>query len=204
MCFPAGSDCKEPARNAGDLGSSPGLGRALGNGHGNPLQSSCWKIPRPEEPGAGAAGAATIPRGLKESNRLSDFHFNFTCANSECGEGAFHVGTQNSCSGANRPIPPTPSSGSAPQGRWLRCLRRLRCGIFGRRPLRVRRYTCLRSARFLPEASSGAGWSKFCMACIASKIWILKNWPGKEGCSRFVGQMWRWWRGDLAASRVPG
>lgn len=62
---------------------------------------------------------------------------------------------------------------------------------------------CLRSARFLPEASSAAGWWKFCIGCIASKIWILKNWPGK-GCSRFVRQMWRLRRGDLEASKVPG
>ena len=39
--FPDGSDGKESACNAGDLGSIPGLGRSLGEGHGNPLQYSC-------------------------------------------------------------------------------------------------------------------------------------------------------------------
>ena len=39
--FPGGSDCKESACNAGDLGSVPGLGRAPGGGHGNSLQYSC-------------------------------------------------------------------------------------------------------------------------------------------------------------------
>ena len=39
--FPGGSDGKEPACNAEDLGSIPGLGRSLGGGHGNPLQYSC-------------------------------------------------------------------------------------------------------------------------------------------------------------------
>ena len=39
--FPSGSDGKESAYNAGDLGSIPGLGRSLGKGHGNPLQYSC-------------------------------------------------------------------------------------------------------------------------------------------------------------------
>ena len=38
MGFPGGSDGKESACNAGDLGSIPGLGRSPG---GNPLQYSC-------------------------------------------------------------------------------------------------------------------------------------------------------------------
>ena len=36
--FPGGSVCKEAACNAGDLGSSPGLGRSPGEGNGNTLQ----------------------------------------------------------------------------------------------------------------------------------------------------------------------
>ena len=39
--FPAGSDSKESACNAGDLGSVPGLGRSAGELNGNPLQYSC-------------------------------------------------------------------------------------------------------------------------------------------------------------------
>ena len=38
LSFPGGSDGKESACNAGDLGSIPGLGRSPGEGHGNPLQ----------------------------------------------------------------------------------------------------------------------------------------------------------------------
>ena len=38
--FPCGSDGKESARNAGDLGSIPGLGRSPGEGKGYPLQYS--------------------------------------------------------------------------------------------------------------------------------------------------------------------
>ena len=38
--FPGGSDRKESACNAGDLGSIPRLGRCPGGGHGNPLQYS--------------------------------------------------------------------------------------------------------------------------------------------------------------------
>ena len=36
--FPGNSDGEESARNAGDPGSIPGLGRSLGDGNGNPLQ----------------------------------------------------------------------------------------------------------------------------------------------------------------------
>ena len=43
--FPAGSEGKESACNAGDLGSIPGLGRCPGEGHGNPLQYSCLENP---------------------------------------------------------------------------------------------------------------------------------------------------------------
>ena len=41
MGFPGGSDGKESACNAGDLGSIPGLGRSPGEGKGNPPQYSC-------------------------------------------------------------------------------------------------------------------------------------------------------------------
>ena len=51
--FPAGSDGKESAWNAGNLGSIPGLGRAPGEENGNPPHSCilAWKIPWTEEPG---------------------------------------------------------------------------------------------------------------------------------------------------------
>ena len=39
--FPGGSDGKVSARNVGDLGLIPGLGRSPGEGNGNPLQYSC-------------------------------------------------------------------------------------------------------------------------------------------------------------------
>ena len=41
MGFPGGSDCKESACNAGDLGSIPGSGRSFEEGIGYPLQYSC-------------------------------------------------------------------------------------------------------------------------------------------------------------------
>ena len=45
--FPGGSE----HLNVGDLGLIPGLGRSLGEGHGNLLQYSCLRIPWTEEPG---------------------------------------------------------------------------------------------------------------------------------------------------------
>ena len=41
MGFPGDSDGKETACIAGDLGSTSGSGRSLGEGNGNPLQYSC-------------------------------------------------------------------------------------------------------------------------------------------------------------------
>ena len=49
--FPGGSDGKESACKAGDPALIPGWGRSPGEGNGNPLQSSCLRIPWTEEPG---------------------------------------------------------------------------------------------------------------------------------------------------------
>ena len=46
-----GSDSKESARNAGDPGLIPGLGRSPEKGNGNPLQYSCLENPRDWEAG---------------------------------------------------------------------------------------------------------------------------------------------------------
>ena len=52
--FPGGYTVKSPPASAGDTrdsGSTPGLGRSPGGGHGNPLQYSCLENPWTEEPG---------------------------------------------------------------------------------------------------------------------------------------------------------
>ena len=49
--FPGGLDGKASARNAGDLGSIPGLEGSPGEGDGNPLQYLAWKIPWTEKHG---------------------------------------------------------------------------------------------------------------------------------------------------------
>ena len=50
MSFPGGSDGKESACNAGDLGSIPGLRISPGGGHGN-SSILAWRIPWTEQPG---------------------------------------------------------------------------------------------------------------------------------------------------------
>ena len=49
--FPGGSDGKESACNAGDLGSVAGLERCPGGRHGNPSSVLAWEIPWTEDPG---------------------------------------------------------------------------------------------------------------------------------------------------------
>ena len=61
--FPGGSDGKEFACNAGDLGLLPGLGRSPGGGHGNTLQCSSLENPHEQRSLAGYS-----PRGHKESD----------------------------------------------------------------------------------------------------------------------------------------
>ena len=61
--FPGGSDGKESACNAGDLGLNPGLGRSPGGRHGNPLQYSCLENPHGQRSLAGYS-----PWGRKESD----------------------------------------------------------------------------------------------------------------------------------------
>ena len=43
MGFPGDSVVKNPPANAGDLGSTPGLGRSPGKGNGNPSRILAWK-----------------------------------------------------------------------------------------------------------------------------------------------------------------
>ena len=61
--FPGGSDDKESACSAGDLGLIPGLGRSPGEGYGNPLQYSLLENPH----GQGSL-AGYSPWGRKESD----------------------------------------------------------------------------------------------------------------------------------------
>ena len=58
--FPGGSDGKESACNATDLGSIPGLGRFPGEGNGNPLQYS--RLENPKDRGAWQATVHRVAR----------------------------------------------------------------------------------------------------------------------------------------------
>ena len=80
ICFPGGSEVKAYARNAGDLGSIPGLGRSPGEGNGNLLQYSCL-----ENPMDGEAWWATVHGIAKSRTQLSNFThlFKFTTCPSQ-------------------------------------------------------------------------------------------------------------------------
>ena len=67
MGFLDGSVVKNPPANAGDPGSIPGLGRSLGEGHGNPFQYSCLGNPMDRE-----AWWATVHGLAKSQVRLSN------------------------------------------------------------------------------------------------------------------------------------
>jgi len=51
MVFTGGSDGKDPACNAGDLGSIPGSGRSLEKGMATHSCMLAWRIPWTEKPG---------------------------------------------------------------------------------------------------------------------------------------------------------
>ena len=61
--FPGGSDGKESACNAGDLGLIPTLGRSLGGKRGNPRQYSCLENSHGQK-----SLVSSSPRGRKESD----------------------------------------------------------------------------------------------------------------------------------------
>ena len=67
--FPGGSDGKESAHNAGDLGLISGSGRFPGEGNGNPLQYSCL-----ENSVDRGAWRATVHGVTKSQTRLSNLH----------------------------------------------------------------------------------------------------------------------------------
>ena len=69
--FPGGSDGKESACNAGDLGSIPRFGRSPGGGRGNPLQYSCL-----EKPMDGRAWRATVHGVTKSQTTEGPSHGN--------------------------------------------------------------------------------------------------------------------------------
>ena len=69
MGFPCGSAGKESARNEGDLGSIPGLGRSPGEGKGYPLQYSCCRKGNPFQ-GPKLGSCLTLRNELSEETHL--------------------------------------------------------------------------------------------------------------------------------------
>ena len=68
MGFPGGIVGKELTGDMRDMGLTPGLGRSLGGGHGNPLQY-CLKSPMDR-----GAWRATVHRVAKSRTRLKHGH----------------------------------------------------------------------------------------------------------------------------------
>ena len=68
--FPGGPEGKASACDAGDLGSTPGLGRPPEEGNGAPLQYSCL-----ENPMDGGAWWATVHGAAESRTQRSDFTF---------------------------------------------------------------------------------------------------------------------------------
>ena len=67
---PGGSDSKESARNAEDVGSIPGLRKSPREGSGNPRQYSCLEICMDR-----GAWQATVHGAAKNGTQLSNEHF---------------------------------------------------------------------------------------------------------------------------------
>ena len=65
---------KNPAANAGDAGSIPGLGRSPGGGHGNPLLYTCLENPMDR-----GVWQATIHMIAKSQTRLSNLAHMHSC-----------------------------------------------------------------------------------------------------------------------------
>ena len=77
--FSYGSDGKESACNAGDLGSIPGQGDSPGEWNGNPFQYSFLENSMDR-----GAWQTTVQRVTNSCTRLSDKHFHFQVHNIYC------------------------------------------------------------------------------------------------------------------------
>ena len=73
ICVSGGSEGKESACSAGDLGSVPELRRSLGEGNGYLLQYSCLENSMDR-----GACLATVHGVAKSWTQLSDYHFHFS------------------------------------------------------------------------------------------------------------------------------
>ena len=84
--FPDGSDVKESACNVGDLGSTPVLGRSLGEGNAYSLHNSCLETSMDRE-----AWQATVHGVTKSQTQLSNLHFHFSLSTTGLPGNKFHT-----------------------------------------------------------------------------------------------------------------
>ena len=102
--FPGGSNDKESACSAGDLGSIPGSARFPGEGNGNPLQYSRLENPMDRE-----AWWASVPGAAKSRTRLKRL-------TRTCSETCAASLAPRACSGCSRQDCPARSPGSPCSG----------------------------------------------------------------------------------------
>ena len=76
MCFPGGSDSKESACNAGDLGLIPGSRRSPAERNGTPLQYSCLENPHRQRSLVGYRSQSHKESDTTEWLRFSLFYTN--------------------------------------------------------------------------------------------------------------------------------
>ena len=89
MGFPGGSDDKESACNAGDLGSIPGSERSPEEGNGYPLQYSC--LENSMDRGAWWAKVYVVTKSQTRSNYVQSFdtlyaYFKYNLSNLQVNE----------------------------------------------------------------------------------------------------------------------
>ena len=102
--IPGGSDGKESACNAGDLGSIPGSGRSPGGAHGNPLQYSWLENSMDREPGGlQSMGSQRVRHDWVTNTFTFNFHSQFvsptthmSISQQPCGVSGCHIGQHSS------------------------------------------------------------------------------------------------------------
>ena len=98
--FPCGSAGKEAARNAGDLGSIPGLGRSPAEGNGNPLQ--CSYLENPMDRGAWLATFHSVTKSWTRLKRLNMHPRTYLVLTMHCSEFLTNTDSLNLHSNAKR------------------------------------------------------------------------------------------------------
>ena len=166
--FPGGSDGKASLYNAGDPGSSPGLGRSPGAGNGNLLQYYC--LENPMDRGAWQAAVYGV---AKSRTRLSDFFTSLPrCRDSLPAEPSGKprntgVGSLSLLQGI---FPTGESNWGLLHCRWI--LYQLSYQGSPRYSINVKERKKYRKLLFLKNKNQMAFFSRFCLCIWLSEVWL--------------------------------